>query len=130
MLAKLSKKEIEKRRAKAKAIVSGLPEASAVETGTHMSLEVRGKRFGWFMQDHHGDGRMQINCKAAKGESHSLAASDPERFHIPAYVGNRGWIGFWLDLPEVEWEAVEGILLEAYRMTAPKSLAKKLAEIE
>src|SRR5690348_7307026 len=39
-------------------IVAVLPEAEAKPAGRHLSLEVRGKRFGWFLVDHHGDGRV------------------------------------------------------------------------
>lgn len=125
-LLNLTNKEIKKRRTMVCKIVGKLPEATTVEHGAHMSLEVRGKRFGWYMQDHHGDQRMQINCKAGKGESRSLAASDPERFHIPDYVGHLGWVGFWLDTPKVDWDVVEGLLTIAYRLTAPKKLAEQI----
>lgn len=122
-LFNLSESEIASRRARVISIIAKLPEASFVEYNTHLSLEVRGKRFGWYMHDHHGDHRLAINCKAAMGENESLAANDPERFHIPKYVWRMGWVGFWLDTPKVEWETVEGILTEAYRLTAPKKLA-------
>jgi hypothetical protein len=50
----------------------------------------------------------------------------PTQFHIPKYVGNKGWIGLWLDLPDTDWDQVEVCLVEAYRMTAPKRLAASL----
>ena len=38
------------------ALVEALPEAEVKESGgQHLSLEVRGKRFGWYLHDHHGD---------------------------------------------------------------------------
>lgn len=49
------------------ALVQSLPDARAVPTGDrHLSLEVLGKRFGWFLDDHHGDGRLALNLKAAR----------------------------------------------------------------
>jgi hypothetical protein len=43
----------------------------------------------------------------------TLAHAVPERFSIPKYVGARGWLGLWLDLPEIDWEEVEGVITEA-----------------
>jgi hypothetical protein len=113
-------------RARIAASVEQLPEAKAVPIGEHLSLEVRKKRFGWFMSDHHGDGRLCINCKAPALVAAQLQSSVPAQFHIPKYVGARGWIGLWLDVPDVDWVAVDVCLREAYRMTAPKTLASKL----
>jgi hypothetical protein len=36
-----------------------------------------------------------------------LIASDPERHFRPPYVGHRGWLGVYLDVP-VDWEDVAG----------------------
>src|SRR5262245_10930351 len=111
------------------ALVEALPEAEAKECGgQHLSLEVRGKRFGWYLDDHHGDGRLALNCRAPIGESQALVANEPEKFHIPKYVGHRGWLGLWLDLPQLDWAEVEGVLVEAYLMTAPKKLAEQLRQ--
>ncbi|MGH9838579.1 MAG: MmcQ/YjbR family DNA-binding protein [Blastocatellia bacterium] len=111
------------------AIIETLPEAIAEDCGgKHLSLEVRGKRFGWYMDDHHGDGRLAINCRAPVGESQALADSAPEKFHIPKYVGHRGWVGMWLDIPRLDWAEVEGVLVEAYLLTAPKKLVMQLQQ--
>jgi hypothetical protein len=51
------------------ALVETLPGAQAVPAGDrHLSLEVRGKRFGWFLDDHRGDGQLALNLKAARAE--------------------------------------------------------------
>lgn len=74
------------------AFIETLPEAAAKECGgQHLSLEVRGKRFGYYLDDHHGDGRLAINCKAPRGVAQQMAAQFPDRFHIPKYVGRLGW---------------------------------------
>ena len=31
----------------------------------------------------------------------------PEHFHVPKYLGNKGWVGIWLDVPRLDWAAVE-----------------------
>ena len=102
-----------RRKTRLIALVESLPEARAVGEG-HLSLEVRGRRFGWLLDNHHDDGRLALNLKAELGASHRLVASDPQRFHIPAYVGHRGWVGVWLDVPSVDWVGVHRLLADAY----------------
>jgi hypothetical protein len=102
-------------------IVEALPEGEAKPVGRHMSLEVRGKRFGWFMIDHHGDGRVSINCKGSAEMHDILKQLAPEHFHVPKY-GNKAWVGLWLDGPKLDWHAVELALSAAYEKTAPKTL--------
>ncbi|HKE95544.1 MAG TPA: hypothetical protein VKB34_14620 [Povalibacter sp.] len=104
-------------------IVSSLPEGQAKIVGRHLSLEIRAKRFGWFLADHHGDGRVALNCKASAEMHDILRQLAPKHFHVPKYLGNKGWIGLWLDLPKLDWGTVELALVEAYRRTAPKKLA-------
>jgi hypothetical protein len=116
----------EKQRKRVAKILEGFPEAEAKPTGRHMSLEVRKKRFGWFMIDHHGDGRVALNCKASAEMHDILQRLLPAHFHLPKYVGNKGWVGVWLDLPKLDWAAVELALREAYVRVAPKKLLAQL----
>lgn len=110
-------------RRKVKRIVERFPEGVAeLVMGNHLKLQVRGKGFGWFMVDHHGDGRLALNCKAPPGVSHGLVRTNDVVYHIPKYVGHKGWVGIWLDAPGVDWGEVADLLLEAYAMTAPKAL--------
>jgi hypothetical protein len=117
----------DKQRARVAKIVKALPEAEANAVGRHLSLEVRKKRFGWFMIDHHGDGRVDLNCKASAEMHDILQRLIPAHFHVPKYVGSKGWVGVWLDLPKLDWAAVELALREAYARAAPKKLAAQLA---
>ena len=126
MRAKLTRREVAKRRARVVRLVEKLPETTVTQSGTHLSLEVRGKRFGWYLENHHNDGELALNCKASPAVAESLATSAPEKFHVPKYVGHRGWVGLWLDLPRTDWWEVEAVLVEAYRMTAPKSQVAQL----
>ncbi|HEY7184414.1 MAG TPA: MmcQ/YjbR family DNA-binding protein [Blastocatellia bacterium] len=123
---KMTRKASAARRARVIAIVEGLPEAGVVAAGNHLSLEARQKRFGWYLDNHHGDGRLAINCKAPRGVAQQLAKHAPDRFHIPKYVSHLGWVGLWLDTPQVDWAEVEAILVGAYRLTAPKKLIAEL----
>jgi predicted DNA-binding protein (MmcQ/YjbR family) len=115
------------RRRKIVALLNSLPEARAVRAGDrHLSLEVRGKRFGCFLHDHHGDGRVALNLKAPRGAGQRLAAKAPSRFHVPKYIGHHGWVGVWLDSPAPDWDEIKELLEEAYYLTAPKRLANIL----
>jgi hypothetical protein len=116
----------DKQRERIAKLVARLPEAEAKRIGQHMSLEVRKKRFGWFMIDHHGDGRVDLNCKASADMHDILQGLMPQHFHVPKYVGSKGWVGIWLDLPKVDWAAVEMALRAAYGLVAPKKLVAEL----
>ena len=120
------KPSADKVRTRIATIVERLPEAKAVRTGEHMSLEVRQRRFGWFLADHHGDGRLSISCKAPALLAGQLQQLVPTQFHLPKYVASKGWIGLYLDVPKVDWAQAEVCLVEAYRMAAPKTLVAKL----
>lgn len=123
---RLTTDDIERRRSRLVSLVEKLPEATVTKHGTHLSMEVRGKRFGWYLQDHHDDERLALNCKAPRGATKTFVTMAPERFHVPKYLGHHGWVGLWLDLPQTDWSEVEVVLAEAYRMTAPKSLVAQL----
>jgi hypothetical protein len=106
-------------------LCTSLPEVEA-RADQHVGFEVRRRRFAWFLDDHHGDGRLALNCKGPPGESTRLAEEHPDRFFIPAYLGSRGWIGLWLDTGRVDWDEVERLVVDAYRLTAPKTLRERL----
>ena len=115
---------VEARRARVTAICLAFPEAAlAPGTGQHSSFEVRGKKFAYFLVDHHGDGRVALNVKAAAGSQGAVLAADPARFFMPAYIGAKGWVGFDFDAAPVDWREVEALLRESYRLIAPKRLA-------
>jgi hypothetical protein len=105
-------------------ILARLPEASAVARDGHLSLEVRKKRFGYFLDDHHGDGRIALSCRASAELRDMLRERVPTLFHIPKYVGSRGWVGLWLDAADTDWSVVELALRDAYLQVAPKTLAR------
>jgi hypothetical protein len=108
-------------------LCTSLPEVVAEPGGDrHLGFTVRKRRFAWFLDDHHGDGRLALNCKGAPGESTRLAKEHPDRFFVPAYLGSRGWIGLWLDTPKPDWDEVERLVVEAYRLTAPTRLVAEL----
>src|SRR5690606_449811 len=99
------------RLVRVKAHCEGLPGAEATtRTGQHWAFEVRGKKFAYYRDDHRGDGRVAISCKAPPGEQQRLVAEDVERYFVPSYLGARGWVGVFVDTGEVDWGGVEGML--------------------
>jgi len=100
-----------------------LPDTAEVTKHERPCFAVRDKTFVMFMDDHHGDGRLAIWCKATLDAQQMVVESDPERFFVPPYVGPRGWIGARLDR-EPDWGSITTIVEEAYRLAAPRSPRK------
>jgi hypothetical protein len=115
----------DERRAKMVEICCALPEVTC-EGGQHLGFRVRGRTFAYYLDDHHGDGRVALNCKVPAGEQAALVAADPDRFHVPAYLGAKGWVGLRLDTPTVDWAEVRDLVAENYRLVAPKRLAAQV----
>jgi hypothetical protein len=75
--------------------------------------------------DHHHDDRLAFWCAAPAGAQREMITADPQRFFVPPYVGGRGWIGVWLDVP-LDWAELAEIVHDAYRVVAPKKLVAEL----
>jgi len=103
-----------------------LPEAACERKGRHAAYSAGKKIFAYYVDDHHGDGIIAINCKVLPGENTMLVSADPVRFYIPAYIGPRGWVGLRLDVGEVDWEEVAELAAVSYCQMAPKRLAAQV----
>jgi predicted DNA-binding protein (MmcQ/YjbR family) len=108
------------------AICLDLPEATREDSGRHAGFRVRGRTFAYFLDDHHGDGIVGLNAKAAPGVAEQLIDGSPDRFYRPAYLGHRGWVGMRLDTPAIDWDEVAGVVVESYRLCAPRSLSRSI----
>lgn len=116
-------------------ICLALPEASEQETWGEPTFRVRGKIFAMTRR---GEGRHEVWCKARPGIQEILTGDDSARFFVPPYVGHRGWIGVRLDRFNVrgerdvgpDWDELQELVRESYRMTAPKRLAAGMDEVE
>lgn len=104
-------------------ICLALPEATRQIMGRHAGFYIRKKTFTYFLDDHHGDGMVGINCKVLPGDNTALIAADPRRFYMPAYIGSKGWVGLRLDTGQIDWEEVAELVTHSYRLVAPKRLA-------
>lgn len=108
-------------------ICLALPETTCERAGSHATYRVRKKPFAYFLDDHHGDGKIAVLWKAELGENRELAEADPKRFYVPAYVGPRGWAALRLDVGAVDWDEVSDFVTSSYCSAAPRKLAAKLA---
>jgi hypothetical protein len=104
---------------KLRKIISAWPETD--ERISHGSPTFWGgkKTFASFHDNHHGDERVAVWCKATFDQQQDLVESDPEIFFVPPYVGPSGWVGVRLDR-SVSWKIVEEVLEQGYRSVAPK----------
>ena len=100
-----------------------LPEADEVSShGMACFGIVKGKKFAYVSNDHHGDGRVALLVKiSGLDEQQHLIEQDADRYYRPAYFGD-GWIAIRLDLGDTDWDAVAGWLARSWRSVAPKRL--------
>jgi hypothetical protein len=102
-----------------------LPEVTERSSHGEPTWFVRDKKTFVMCANHHHDDRLAFWCAAPPGAQEAMVAEEPDRFFRPPYVGHRGWLGVWLDVP-VDWDEIAEIVAEAYRMIAPKKLIAQL----
>ncbi|MDX2064493.1 MAG: hypothetical protein SFX74_02000 [Fimbriimonadaceae bacterium] len=124
----LSHTELERRDAFARRWLNDLlaahPDVDTEAVGFHVKLTQRGKWIGWYMRDHHGDGRISMVLRCEPDRRHVLEAVHPETFGGVPYVGKRPRIGAWLDHDAVAWDSIEDVFASAVRATAAKVRAR------
>jgi hypothetical protein len=106
-------------------ICLSLPETTERLSHGEPTWFVREKKTFVTFADHHHDDRLAFWCAAPPGAQDVLVDADPERFFVPPYVGNRGWLGVRLDRG-VDWDQIADLVEDAYRMVAPKRLIAAL----
>jgi phosphoribosylglycinamide formyltransferase-1 len=107
-------------------ICLALPEATTYRKASHAGFLVRKRTFAYFLNDHHGDDITAVTCKVFPGDNTALAAAQPDRFYLPAYLAPSGWVALRLDMGEVDWDEVSELVACSYRLVAPKRLAAKV----
>ncbi len=111
-------------RERVRRICLAFPETSErIQNPLHSAFLVREKTFGYYLNDHHGDGRLALTFKAAKGALGDFIEMDATHFFAPPYMAHHGWVGVYLDVEPVDWGLIEQLMLEAYQLSAPKKLA-------
>ena len=101
-------------------IAMALPEAEEILTWeTDVTFRVRKKIFAIG-----GDGSDHTSIKSTPMGQADLIDRDPKAFASAPYVGRFGWVN--VDLRRVDDATLEALLVEAWRLTAPKRLAATL----
>ena len=101
-----------------------LPETSERLSHGEPTWFVQDKKVFVMFADRHHDDRLALWCAAPPGEQQAQVTAHPLKFFRPPYVGHRGWLGVWLDVP-VDWVEIEEIVREAYRQIASKRLVAR-----
>jgi len=112
---------------KLRALCLAFPEVTERLSHGEPTWFVRGKKTFVNMDSHH-HGAEYYSCWVAApfGAQDVLIGAKPAVFFRPPYVGHRGWVGVRLDVPELDWDEVEMVVKDAYRLIAPVALAKQV----
>ncbi len=108
-----------------RSLCMSLPEVEERISHGEPAWFISGKRQFVTYADHHHDDRVAFWCSAPEGAQHVLTSTDPDRYFVPPYVGGRGWVGCYLDV-EVDWEALEEIVVDGYVTVAPARLTAQV----
>ena len=85
---------------------------------------IKGKKFAYVSNDHHGDGKVALLVKiSGVDEQAQLIDNDSARYYRPAYFGD-SWIGIRLDLGDTDWDAIGEWLARSWRSIAPRKLTE------
>lgn len=104
-----------------------LPEVTERLSHGEPTWFIRGKKTFVTYADHHHDDRLAFWCAAPEGVQETMVEADPAHYFRPPYVGHRGWLGVYLDVP-VDWDVIADVVEDAYRTVAPRSLVQQLDE--
>lgn len=107
-------------------ICMALPSAAKEEMHGHVAFKVGKKTFAYYLNDHHGDGIVSVCCKVLAGDNERLIDANPRKFHMPAYIGARGWVALRLDRASVDWSEVQELVRGSYGQMASKKLLREL----
>lgn len=84
---------------------------------------IKGKKFAYVSNDHHGDGKTALLVKISGAEEQAmLIEQDKDRYYRPAYFGD-GWIAIRLDLGDTDWNHIGEWLAKSWQAVAPRKLA-------
>lgn len=102
-----------------------LPEVTERLSHGEPTWFIGGKKTFVNFANHHHDDRLAFWCAAPEGAQEILVGNDPDRFFVPPYVGHRGWLGVYLDVP-VDWDEIADLVTAAWRQIANKRQLAKL----
>jgi hypothetical protein len=120
----MPRKEVRDRSplARVRSLCLALPSTQERQSHGEATWFAGGRKVFVMAADRHHDDRVAFWAAAPEGVQSALVARDPERYFRPPYVGTRGWVGVYVDVPDVEWDRVEEIIEDAWRCAAPRRL--------
>jgi hypothetical protein len=121
---------LEEPLARLRTLCLALPEATERLSHGEPTWFVRGKKVFVSFAGRHHDDRIGLWCASRAEDRDGLVAQRPDHFFVPPYVGGRGWLGAYLDVPDLDWTEVDELVRDAYRLIAPKTLVAILEESE
>ena len=113
--------------AQVRALAMALPEADEVTShGMPCFGIIKGKKFAYVSNDHHGDGKVALLVKISGVEEQTmLIEQGAARYYRPAYFGD-GWVGIRLDLGDNDWDHIAEWLGRSWHAVAPKRMTTLL----
>ncbi|QCJ42419.1 MmcQ/YjbR family DNA-binding protein [Bacillus sp. S3] len=109
---------------KIREIAKKFPEViEAVDKFGHTSFRVKDKPF--VMMGENGD-NLTLSIKTLK-TTQQLLLQEQDRFFKTPYIGQHGWTSVSTN-QKLNWNVIEGFILEGYLQAAPRNLSKGLME--
>ena len=94
------------------------PGASRYLAACGARFEVRTEPFGYYLDDHRGQGIIAVCFRQPPGEARVLKRGDAMRYDVPpSFVGRKGWVAVRLDLGEVDWDEVRRLAGQSHQRT-------------
>jgi predicted DNA-binding protein (MmcQ/YjbR family) len=102
-----------------RALCASLPEvAEAVDGFGHTSFRVANKPFAMM-----GSSELHLAIKSDPVTQDALVRTG--RFRHTPFLGQHGWVSI-VDFGELDWDELEELVRDGYRLAAPKRLLKQL----
>jgi hypothetical protein len=112
--AKRKQTAADKQLAKVRACCLALPEVTEKPSHGAPTFFYKKRVFVYFLDNHHGDGRLALWCAAPPDAQAMLVDSNPDHYFVPPYVGYRGWVGVRLDR-DAAWPEIAAVIESAYQ---------------
>ena len=106
------------RLARLRQICLALPDAAEKVAWGDPTWRVRDKIFA-MQKGNYAGGRPSVWLKGEDGQQAALVDTDAALFFVPPYVGNKGWIGIYLDGKRLDWKMIAALIEASHRLIAP-----------
>jgi hypothetical protein len=106
--------------AKVRAFCLALPDVTEKPSHHAPTFFVNKRVFVYFVDNHHGDGRLALWCAAPDGAQGMLVDNNADHYFVPAYVGCYGWVGVRLDR-DAAWSEITSVIESAHQFIVEKA---------